>query len=87
MPLFDQEKMAKLVSELRKSVDRLRAMEKLPLDEFYEEFLNLYRCAYPTKDFIKAVFQRKAVLTPGLIIKNYKFRKRMQALRSHHDQI
>jgi radical SAM superfamily enzyme YgiQ (UPF0313 family) len=60
---------------------------KLPLEEFYEEFLNLYRCAYPTKDFIKAVFQRKAVLTPGLIIKNYKFRKRMQALRSHHDQV
>jgi radical SAM superfamily enzyme YgiQ (UPF0313 family) len=60
---------------------------KLPLDEFYEEFLNLYRNAYPTKDFIKAVFQRRAVLTPRLIVKNYKFRKRMQALRSHHDLI
>jgi radical SAM superfamily enzyme YgiQ (UPF0313 family) len=60
---------------------------KLPLDEFYEEFLNLYRNAYPTKDFIKAVFQRKAVLTPRLIVKNYKFRKRMQALRSHHELV
>jgi radical SAM superfamily enzyme YgiQ (UPF0313 family) len=60
---------------------------KLPLDEFYEEFLNLYRNAYPTKSFIKAVFQRKAVLSPQMIAKNYKFRKRMQALRSHHDQI
>jgi hypothetical protein len=60
---------------------------RLPLDEFYEEFLNLYRSAYQTKDFIKAVFQRKAMLTPGLIIKNYKFRKRMQALRGHHDLI
>ena len=54
---------------------------------FYEEFLNLYRNAYPTKDFIKALFQRKAVLTPRLIVKNYKFRKRMRALRSHHDLI
>ena len=34
MPLFDREKMAKLVSELRKSVDRLRAIAKLPLTEF-----------------------------------------------------
>jgi radical SAM superfamily enzyme YgiQ (UPF0313 family) len=60
---------------------------RLLLDEFYEEFLNLYRYAYPTKNFIKAVFQRKAVLTPQLIVKNYKFRKRMKALRSHHDLI
>ncbi|UCE07476.1 MAG: cobalamin-dependent protein [bacterium] len=60
---------------------------KLPLDEFYEEFLNLYRNAYPTKNFIKAIFQGKAFLKPRMIVKNYKFRKRMQALRSHHDLI
>ncbi|CAB1064513.1 hypothetical protein D1BOALGB6SA_9309 [Olavius sp. associated proteobacterium Delta 1] len=59
----------------------------LPLEEFYEEFLNLYRNAYPTKNFIKAVFQRKAVLSPRMITKNYIFRKRMQALKSHHDLI
>jgi uncharacterized protein YutE (UPF0331/DUF86 family) len=37
MPLFDQEKMSKLVSELRKSVDRLRATEGLPQDEFLDD--------------------------------------------------
>ena len=60
---------------------------RLPLDEFYEEFLNLYRNAYPTKKFIKAVFQRKAFLSPQMIAKNYKFRKRMKALRGHHDLV
>ena len=37
MPLFDQEKMAKLVSELRKSVDRLRALERLRKAEFLKD--------------------------------------------------
>ena len=37
MPLFDQEKMAKLVSELRKSVDRLRALARLRKAEFLED--------------------------------------------------
>jgi len=57
----------------------------LPLDEFYEEFLNLYRTAYPTKKFIKAIFQRKAILSPRMLTMNFKIRKRMTALRSHHD--
>jgi len=60
---------------------------RLPLNEFYDEFLKLYRHAYPTKNFIKSIFQRKAVLTPRLIASNYKFRKRMQALRNHHDLV
>ena len=34
MPLFEQEKMIKLVSELRKSVARLRELSKLPKDQF-----------------------------------------------------
>ncbi len=34
MPLFDQEKMIKLVSELRKSVARFRELSKLPKDQF-----------------------------------------------------
>jgi len=34
MPLFDQEKMIKLVSELRKSVARLRELSKLSKDQF-----------------------------------------------------
>jgi len=37
MPLFDQEKMSKLVSELRKSVERLRAIERLRQDEFLDD--------------------------------------------------
>ena len=37
MPLFDQEKMAKLVSELRKSVERLRAIATLRQNEFLKD--------------------------------------------------
>ncbi len=37
MPLFDQGKMTKLVSELRKSVARLTDIAKLPKDEFLND--------------------------------------------------
>jgi uncharacterized protein YutE (UPF0331/DUF86 family) len=37
MPLFDQEKMARLVSELRKSVARLRNISGLPLKDFLKD--------------------------------------------------
>jgi radical SAM superfamily enzyme YgiQ (UPF0313 family) len=60
---------------------------RLPLDEFYEEFLGLYRRAYPFKNFIKAIFQRKAVLSPSMISMNLKVRKRMACLRTHHDLV
>jgi radical SAM superfamily enzyme YgiQ (UPF0313 family) len=60
---------------------------RLPLDEFYEEFLALYRRAYPVKNFIKAIFKRKAVLSPRMISINLKVRKRMASLRSHHDLV
>jgi len=60
---------------------------RLPLDEFYEEFLGLYHRAYPFKNFIKAIFQRKGVLSPSMISMNLKIRKRMASLRSHHDLV
>ena len=37
MLLYDQEKMIKLVSELRKSVARLRSIGQLPFDEFLKD--------------------------------------------------
>ena len=37
MPLFDQEKMVRLVSELRKSVARLRDISSLPLTDFLKD--------------------------------------------------
>ncbi len=37
MPLYDQEKMVKLVSELRKSVARLRSIGQLPCAEFLKD--------------------------------------------------
>ena len=37
MPQFDQKKMVKLVSELRKSVARLTDIAKLPQDEFLND--------------------------------------------------
>jgi radical SAM superfamily enzyme YgiQ (UPF0313 family) len=60
---------------------------KLPLDEFYEEFLGLYRRAYPFKKFIKSVAQRRAVFSPRMISMNFKFRKGMSTLRKHHDLV
>jgi radical SAM superfamily enzyme YgiQ (UPF0313 family) len=60
---------------------------KLPLDEFYEEFLGLYRRAYPFKNFIKSVVQRKAVLSPSMVSMHLKVRKRMASLRQHHDLV
>ena len=57
---------------------------RLPLDEFYEEFLGLYRRAYAFKKFIKSIAQRKAVLSPRMISMNIKLRKGMASLRSHH---
>ena len=60
---------------------------KLSLDEFYEEFLALYRRAYPFKKFIKSIAQGKAVLSPRMISTNFKVRKRMASLRSHHNLV
>jgi radical SAM superfamily enzyme YgiQ (UPF0313 family) len=60
---------------------------KLPLDEFYEEFLGLYRRAYAFKKFIKSIAQRRAVLSPKMISMNIKLRKGMASLRSHHDLV
>ena len=37
MPRYDQEKMVKLVSELRKSISRLRELGKLPQDIFLKD--------------------------------------------------
>ena len=37
MPLFDQEKMVKLVSEIRKNRDRLRVLAKLRREEFLND--------------------------------------------------
>ncbi len=60
---------------------------KLPLEEFYEEFLGLYRRAYPFKNFIRAIAQGKPVLSPRTILMNLKMRKRMALLRNHHHQV
>jgi len=57
---------------------------KLPLDEFYEEFLGLYRRAYPLTKFIKSIAKGKAFLSPRTISMNLKFRKRLASLRNHH---
>ena len=60
---------------------------KLPLDDFYDEFLKLYRKAYSTGKFITSFFKGKAYLTPGSISISMEIKRRMKALRSHHDLI
>jgi radical SAM superfamily enzyme YgiQ (UPF0313 family) len=78
-----------LITEGFELIDFFHAVlpTKLPLDEFYEEFLGLYRRAYPFKNFIKSIVQRKAVLSPTMISMNYKVRKRLASLRHHHDLV
>jgi len=58
---------------------------KLPLDEFYTEFLDLYRKAYPLKNFLVSALKNRAVLTPRNLRLSLRFRKKMLQLRSHHD--
>jgi radical SAM superfamily enzyme YgiQ (UPF0313 family) len=60
---------------------------RLPLDEFYEEFLGLYRRAYSTIAFLKGLFQNMSVLSPGMLGMNLRIRRRFAALRSHHEQV
>jgi len=57
---------------------------KLSLDDFYDEFLGLYRRAYPFKKFIKSIAGGKAFLSPRTISMNLRFRKRLASLRNHH---
>jgi radical SAM superfamily enzyme YgiQ (UPF0313 family) len=75
-----------LITEGFELIDTFHAVlpTKLPLDEFYKEFLNLYRRAYPFKNFIKSIIKQKAVLSPGMISMHLKERKRMALLWSHH---
>jgi len=58
---------------------------KLPLDEFYDEFLGLYRKAYPFRRFLLSALQTRSVLSPKNVLMNLRVRKRMSELRSHHD--
>lgn len=60
---------------------------RLPLDEFYSEFLGLYRKAYPLKNFLISALKNRAVLTPRNLLMNLKVRKKMSQLRSHHDSV
>ena len=46
MPLYDQEKVVKLVSQLRNSVGRLRDISKLPLEEFLKDPDKIGSCKY-----------------------------------------
>lgn len=60
---------------------------KLPLDEFYAEFLGLYKKAYPLKNFFRSTLKNRAMLTPRNLLMNLRFRKKMSQLRSHHDLV
>jgi radical SAM superfamily enzyme YgiQ (UPF0313 family) len=60
---------------------------KLPLHDFYKEFLGLYRRAYPFKNFIMSIAKGKPVLSPKTILINVKARRGMASLRSHHDLV
>jgi radical SAM superfamily enzyme YgiQ (UPF0313 family) len=60
---------------------------RLPLDEFYDEFLGLYRKAYSLRRFGAGLFRKLSVLSPRMLGMNLRFRKRMYALRGHHNQV
>lgn len=57
---------------------------RLPLAEFYREFEGLYRQAYSLRQFLKALREGKALLSPSMLINNARARKRMAALYRHH---
>jgi hopanoid C-3 methylase len=57
---------------------------RLPLRDFYDEFTGLYRRAYSLRHFVTAIREGKAMLSPGMIVNNYRARRRMAALYRHH---
>ena len=60
---------------------------RLPLEEFYDYFANLYFQAYAPKKALKYIFRSKAFFSPRLIHQNREFRKKLKELCSHHEQI
>jgi len=59
---------------------------RLPLDEFYRHFAELYFHAYSPKKTLKYIFRSKALLSPRLIHNNIKIRKKLMELQSHHQK-
>lgn len=57
---------------------------RLPIEEFYEEFINLYRRAYPLKGFLKGLFKNRAMLSPRMLKMNLRMKQKMLALYDHH---
>jgi radical SAM superfamily enzyme YgiQ (UPF0313 family) len=60
---------------------------KLPLEDFYAEFLNLYKRAYPLKGFFASAIKNRATLTPRNIVMSLQFKRKMSKLASHHDLV
>lgn len=83
--LYDEVK-NQLITERKDLIDFYHTVlpTKLPLEEFYEEFRKLYTQAYPLSSFIKALVQRKAVLSPAALKIMSSVKKRMQNLYQHH---
>ncbi len=60
---------------------------RLPLEEFYRYFSNLYFQSYSTKKSLKNMFRSRAFLSPRLIFKTVKMRKKLKELYLHHSRI
>jgi radical SAM superfamily enzyme YgiQ (UPF0313 family) len=60
---------------------------RLPLEEFYDNFSDLYLKAYSFKKALRHVFRSKAFLSPRLIVRNRKLKRKFKELYGHHREI
>jgi radical SAM superfamily enzyme YgiQ (UPF0313 family) len=60
---------------------------RLPLEEFYDNFSDLYFKSYSFKKALRHVFRSKAFLSPRLIVRNRKLKKKFRELHGHHREI
>ncbi len=56
----------------------------LPLESFYQQFANLYMRAYSSQKALKRIFKSSALLSPRLLIRNQRLKKKLRELSIHH---
>lgn len=60
---------------------------RLPLKEFYDNFADLYFKAYSFKKALRHVFRSKAFLSPRLIVRNGRLKRKFKELHGHHREV
>lgn len=60
---------------------------RLPLEEFYENFADLYDKAYSSGKALRRILKSKAFLSPRLLLKNRRLKNKLRELYAHHKEV